>query len=138
MSLTLYRLLIDFGLVVLIWIVQLSVYPSFSYFTREGLKRWHKQYTWRITVVVLPLMNAQLALGLIHLARTQDWFTISTMVVIAALWFLTFGLFVPLHGRIDKEQYDSRTLQLLVSRNWYRTALWTLLVITDLYYLIVS
>ena len=136
MNLALYRLLFDFGLVVLIWIVQLAIYPSFSYYTREGLKQWHKKYTLQITFVVLPLKNVQLLLAIIHLAREQDWFTITSLLIIVALWLLTFGLFVPLHGKIDRDQYDARTLDQLVQKNWYRTVLWSSLVVLDVVYLL--
>ena len=138
MSITLYRLLVDFGLVVLIWIVQLAIYPSFSYFTREGLKQWHKKYTLQITFVVLPLMNVQLVLAIIHLARAQDWFTITSMLIVTGLWLLTFGLFVPMHGKIDREQYSAKTLDQLVQKNWYRTALWSVLVVLDVVYLFLN
>ncbi|MFT7429007.1 MAG: hypothetical protein ACI9IZ_001504, partial [Nonlabens sp.] len=40
--LDLLQLLVDFGLVVLIWIVQLIIYPSFLYYGSKTLNKWHK------------------------------------------------------------------------------------------------
>jgi len=42
MSIPLIRLLFDFGLLVLIWLVQLVIYPSFLYYEQDNLKRWHE------------------------------------------------------------------------------------------------
>ena len=61
MDLQLIRLLLDFGLMVLIWIVQLVIYPGLCYYKNEDLGKWHKIYTQRIGVIVGPLMIAQLA-----------------------------------------------------------------------------
>lgn len=60
MNIDLVRLLLDFGLVVLIWIVQLVIYPSLCYYQDKDLAKWHKIYTQRIGVIVGPLMIAQL------------------------------------------------------------------------------
>ncbi|MEO1009857.1 MAG: hypothetical protein AAFX53_01035 [Bacteroidota bacterium] len=54
------RLLCDFGLVVLIWSVQLIIYPSFQFYNPIELLLWHGIYVHRITYVVLPLMVGQL------------------------------------------------------------------------------
>ena len=67
MSIPLIRLLFDFGLLVLIWLVQLVIYPSFLYYEQDNLKRWHEKYTQKITYVVLPLMMGQLIITTIHL-----------------------------------------------------------------------
>ena len=52
--------LADFGLLVLIWMVQLVVYPGFKYYQRERLLEWHARYTSRISYIVGPLMLGQL------------------------------------------------------------------------------
>jgi hypothetical protein len=50
------RLLLDFGLVVLIWLVQLVIYPGFKFYSPSNLALWHKIYTGRIGVAVVPMM----------------------------------------------------------------------------------
>ena len=54
------RLLLDFGLCILIWMVQLIVYPSFLFFSDNNLFTWHKTYTKAIALIVMPLMLGQL------------------------------------------------------------------------------
>lgn len=127
MNLATYRLLLDFGLVVLIWIVQLVVYPSFQFYRKEDLLIWHGDYTQKITYVVLPLMLGQLLAGGLQLWQSVSWYTVSSAVIIVCLWLLTFLVFVPLHGQIAAGHFDESTLSKLVQWNWLRTALWTIL-----------
>ncbi len=127
MTLQHYRLLFDFGLLVLIWIVQLVVYPSFRYYHREQLLEWHQKYTVRITYVVLPLMLGQLLLSAIQLWLGVSWYTGTSIVTIVLLWGLTFLQFVPLHNKISKADFDENTTLKLVQKNWLRTFLWTAL-----------
>ncbi len=51
MDILILRLLFDFGLVVLIWIVQLVIYPGLCYYSETDLLKWHKLYTSRIAYV---------------------------------------------------------------------------------------
>ena len=60
-------LLVDIGLVVLIWMVQLIVYPSFTFYSKENLVNWHQKYTARIAVIVIPLMFLQLILVIVDI-----------------------------------------------------------------------
>ncbi len=48
MSLEIIRLLLDFGLVVLIWMIQGIVYPSFLDYNTENLAVWHRKYMNRL------------------------------------------------------------------------------------------
>ena len=132
MNLAQYRLLLDFGLAVLIWIVQLVVYPSFLFYRREDLLNWHGDYTQKITYVVLPLMLGQLLAGGLQLWRSVSWYTAFGFLIIVSLWLLTFLVFVPLHGKIAGGYFDESTLSKLVQWNWLRTALWTLLFVAGL------
>ena len=75
----LLQLLVDFGLVVLIWIVQLIIYPSFLYYNSNTLSKWHKTYTGRITTIVAPLMIAQIAIAA-YLLLTKGTFAIPEII----------------------------------------------------------
>ena len=132
MSIDLWRLLIDFGFVILIWAVQLVIYPSFTYYTSPNLYHWHRSYTKRVTIIVLPLMFSQLILGIVQLYQVQDWFSILSIVVIVSLWLQTFLVFVPLHQSIDNNTPIDNVCNKLVKYNWMRTILWTLLFIISL------
>ena len=127
MSLDFARILIDFGFLVLIWAVQLVIYPSFSYYSSANLFNWYKKYTKRVTIIVLPLMFSQLIITIIQLWNIQDWYTIISLLVLVILWLLTFLIFVPLHQSIDNNAPIENVCFKLESKNWIRTLLWTLL-----------
>ena len=127
MDLQFYRLLFDFGLVVLIWLVQLVIYPSFKYYQSEDLPKWHKHYTLRVSYVVLPLMLAQLIIVGLQLWGSFTFYTISSFIIVLMLWASTFLFFVPLHNQIGTYEFDKTTIKKLVNKNWFRTILWTLL-----------
>lgn len=119
------RLIVDFGLVVLIWLVQLVIYPAFKFYTAEDLQKWHKMYTARIALVVVPLMTAQLLIAGYQLWLKQDLYTGLSMIIIIALWILTFRIFVPLHSSIAEDPTNSQNIHDLIKKNWIRTFLWT-------------
>ena len=134
MTLDLARLIIDFGFTVLIWAVQLVIYPSFGYYSTTNLLKWHQRYTMRVTFIVLPLMFSQLILASIQLWLSQNWYTIMSMCSVVLLWLLTFMIFVPLHQSIDRNQPVANVCEKLVLKNWFRTFLWTLLFLISLIY----
>jgi len=127
MSLAIIRLLFDAGLLVLIWMVQMVVYPSFTFYKKDNLKRWHDKYTRQITFVVMPLMFGQLAAISGQLWEEVTWYTVLSGVFVFLLWSSTFLKFVPLHNRIAKDNFDNKTLDDLVRYNWGRTVLWSAL-----------
>lgn len=132
MSLEIIRLLFDAGLFVLIWMVQLVVYPSFSFYNSNNLKRWHDKYTKQITFIVMPLMLGQLATVGVQLWQNVTWYTVLSGVLVLLLWGSTFLKFVPLHNRIATGDFDERTLNDLVRFNWGRTVLWSVLFLISL------
>lgn len=122
------------ALVGLIWTIQIVHYPLFA---KVGTGQWaeyHRSHTSRITFVVVPLMFAELGLAL-YLAvfppvvSAEDtmtarlmWWALGMTVVV---WISTFGIQVPLHGRLARG-FDERSVSLLVGTNWVRTAGWTI------------
>lgn len=123
------RLLLDFGLVVLIWMVQLILYPSFIFYTHENLGKWHAKYTIGISLVVIPLMVGQLAISFLQLINNQGLYEIISISIVVLLWVSTFVLFVPLHNNISNAKDLELTVKKLAQRNWIRTFLWTTLFI---------
>ena len=132
MSLDLVRLVIDFGFLVLIWAVQLVIYPSFGFYSKENLFKWHKSYTTRVTFIVFPLMFGQLIMAGIQLWQIQNWYTIISAILIVILWLLTFLIFVPLHQSIDHNKPVENACHKLVQNNWARTLFWSLLFIISI------
>ena len=132
MSLTLIRLLFDVGLLVLIWLVQLIIYPSFLFFELNNLKRWHDNYTKKITYVVLPLMTGQFIIAVIHLFNDLSIFTLGSLLIIVSLWMITILIFVPLHNKISSDLFSRSIINKLVRLNWIRTLLWSGLFVSSL------
>lgn len=129
MEIGLLRLLFDFGLLVLVWLVQLVVYPSFLHYPPENLIKWHKKYTYNILIVVLPLMTGQLFFWMFELLHVVSIYTVLGMLLIIAVWLSTFFVFVPIHNKISSGLANDKILGRLVRQNWLRTAFWTLIFV---------
>lgn len=126
------RLVIDFGLVILIWLVQLIIYPGFAYYSADDLALWHPKYTGLITLVVGPLMLAQVVATGLSLVSQFSWLTFVVAVLVAVLWWSTAAQAIPLHNRIDAGVDLPQTIARLVRVNWLRTVLWTIIFGIDL------
>jgi hypothetical protein len=131
MALDIIRLLIDFGLVVLIWMIQRIVYPSFLYYNTQDLAAWHKEYTSRFSAIAVPLMFGQLGISIYQLIISTNLHTVASVAIIILVWIATFFQFVPIHSDISKERANEKILKALVNKNWLRTFLWTLLFIMN-------
>jgi hypothetical protein len=127
MSLEIFRLLTDFGLVVLVWIVQRIVYPSFLHYNSKELIKWHRIYTSRFTFIVFPLMLGQLGISMYQLFLEINLYTVLSFVIIGLIWLSTMLQFIPIHTQISKGKVNQNMLNSLVKKNWIRTFLWTAL-----------
>lgn len=96
------RLLLDFGLCILIWMVQLIVYPSFLFFSFNNLFTWHKTYTKAIALIVIPLMLGQLGIVIYQVFLVQNIYTLVSIVFVVFLWGITLLKFAPMHQQISK------------------------------------
>ena len=124
--------LVDFGLVILIWMTQLIVYPSFTYYSESELVTWHSKYTTAISLIVMPLMLGQVVLHGLGLLNDFSWLRLVAAVLIALAWVNTFFYAVPLHNKISANVDVLNAADQLVKINWYRTALWTLIFLISL------
>ena len=138
MSLAIIQLLLDFGLVVLIWIIQLIVYPSFLYYRNENLVAWHREYTSRFSFIVIPLMFGQLGISIYQVSTYANVYTALGLVIILLIWISTFLQFVPIHTNISKGIASEKMLNSLVTKNWLRTSLWSLLFVINCSYYILK
>jgi hypothetical protein len=130
----LLKLCTDVGLLVLIWMVQLLIYPSFCYFEKEGFDRWHHIYMRNITFIVLPLMLGQLLLSGYLLFYLQDFSVLRILdfVLVGSMWLSTALFYKPLHEKLVKQRFDIPLCHQLDRTNWWRTAVWTLIVLLHL------
>ncbi len=127
------KLLSDFGLVVLIWMVQIIIYPSFHYYAAKDLFIWHSKYTNLITFIVLPLMFIQLGTTGFLTFKSGSTLHIVQLVLIVGIWLSTFAQAVPLHNKIALDVDLSRSISQLVKVNWIRTILWSLIFMLSFY-----
>ena len=120
-----WKLLIDFGLVILIWMTQLVVYPSFTHFQVSDLVSWHQKYTTAVSIIVMPLMIGQVALHTYVISQSFNWLKLVVAILIGLAWVNTFFFAVPLHNKIGVGEEVLQSAKDLVQTNWYRTALWS-------------
>ncbi len=132
MNITLWLDIINFGLVVLIWLVQLIIYPSFAYIGEAEFGDWHRKYVNRISSVVIPLMLGQmlLVIRLVFLASGLSYLLMLSGIII--IWISSFSLSVPCHRKLQKNGKDQGVIKLLVQTNWVRTIVWTAVFVTGI------
>ena len=119
--------LVDFGMCVVLWLVQLVIYPSFLRVEPSELIAWHKAYTFRVSFVILPLMFGQLALSILTVLEDPSILEWVAFVFVLVCWILTFFVSVPLHRKIEQNDITSETRQKLITTNWPRTILWSVI-----------
>jgi hypothetical protein len=118
--------IVAFGLVVLIWLVQLIIYPAFAAIAPERFREWHSGYTRAITWVVAPLMFGQTTLiAWLVVIRPSLW-SLLALLMVAVAWIVTAALSVPCHNRLQAGGIDADIIRRLIATNWIRTAAWTL------------
>ena len=121
----------DFGLLILIWLVQLIIYPSFTFMEKANLIAWHPKYTSMISVVVMPLMLIQLASTFYLTYANFNYILLMQSLIIVLLWSSTFFQAVPLHNQIDSGIEIKKAADRLVHVNWNRTLMWSTIVILN-------
>lgn len=115
------------GLLVLIWLVQLVIYPAFHAIEPAGFRAWHTGYTSAVTWVVAPLMllQAGLAVWLWIDGAGPRWLLVANGALILFAWGVTFAVSIPCHDALQRE-VSAQVIDRLVHTNWLRTAAWTL------------
>ncbi len=123
---------IDCGLFVLIWIVQLIIYPSFKYWQKDIFVKIHAWYKRMISIIVVPLMLGQAGYSILDLIYTRQTISYLRFVFVALVWVVTFFVSVPIHRELAKG-LSNAAVERLINTNWIRTFLWSSLVLIWLY-----
>ena len=124
------NLAVSWGLLVLIWLVQLIIYPGFHRISPEVFVAYHRWYVIRISSIVLPLMIAELILAIWWaLSDNYSPASLTSGFFVVVVWLSTFLLQVPIHNHLKEGKEDKR-VQRLVATNWIRTAAWSLKAVT--------
>ena len=125
--------LLDFGMVVLLWLVQLVIYPSFLKVRNDALRDWHRVYTFRVGFIIIPMLFGQLGIWIykcVQMPTTVNWIGLA---LLAICWTLTFLVSVPLHQQVERGEGSEAVLQKLVWTNWPRTICWTIIFAVGLF-----
>jgi len=123
---------VNFALCILIWLVQLVIYPSFAVIEEAQFRQWHKRYTLRISFIVIPLMLSQVVLlGRLIYQNSFNAVSLIQGLLIFSAWVVTYTLSVPCHKKLSKKK-DTSQIKRLIASNWLRTVAWTTTSILDL------
>lgn len=128
-----YVLLINlfstFAMTGIIWLIQLTHYPSFRYVEIKAWPLFHTFHTGSITLVVAPLMMAQLLSSITLLFSplflNYKFLLIINLALVCVVFIATAFISVPIHNKMA-EFFDSSLIDFLILTNWIRTITWTL------------
>ena len=127
----LFSLAFNSGLLVLAWILQLVVYPTFRVIEGSKLKEWHGTYVVRASIISLPIMFGQLATAMVDLFHHQGILEITIILLLVILWILTIFFALPAHQLVSDGEKNQEGIITLIRRQWSRTAIWTLVWLLD-------
>ena len=122
----LLRVIADTGLLILTWLVQLVIYPSFLYYSKKDFLIWHKPYTSRMTIVVMPLMLLQIGVACWQVYFDFNHFHLLYFLLVISTWAITFIKAIPLHAALEKNP-ERITIQQLIKVHTWRTVVWSLI-----------
>ncbi len=112
----------------LIWFVQVVHYPLLSRVESSGYKTYQHAHQRRTTLVVAPVMLAELICAIIiaisrieHISPMLSW---SGLALVVLIWMSTAFLQVPCHNQLGAG-FDERVHRRLVRTNWLRTIAWS-------------
>jgi hypothetical protein len=125
-GIAIFNTAISWGLLLLIWLVQIIIYPGFSRIPSKDFVNYHRWYALRISAIVVPLMICEVIIAIAWLMVDHySFFSLVSAFLIVIIWLSTFMLQVPIHRRLQSGKDDAR-ISRLVATNWIRTTAWSL------------
>lgn len=121
---------INAGLLVLIWLVQIIIYPGMHGWDSTRFAELHRSYSRRICLIVCPLMLIQAVLALYQVIITPDFVSALQAMLITFVFGVTAFISVPLHRQLSAG-YNARVVNRLIHTNWLRTVGWSLVSLFD-------
>ena len=116
---------LDSGLLVLIWLVQLVIYPAFREIRVDHFRAWHALYSRRVSWVVIPLMFGQLGVTIAVVVDDANWLNFVGLTFVALAWGSTFLQAVPLHRKLSQDGWGIAVIDQLLRVNRLRVATWS-------------
>ncbi|MEE2907192.1 MAG: hypothetical protein VX527_05085 [Planctomycetota bacterium] len=117
-----------FGMLGVIWLVQLQIYPLQIYVPAENFVAYQASHLRRVTFVVGPLMlvEAGTAAWLLFLPLNECGTNLAWigMGLVFLLWLSTLVLQAPCHWKLERGR-DDKVIRRLIRTNWVRTLGWT-------------
>ena len=128
MTETLYsiRLVADSAMLMLIWLVQLIIYPAFYSIPSELFPDWHSRYMRTISIFVIPLMITQAACIGMQLLHDSSLIDLMSGIAVLGAWLVTFTISAPCHQRLQRDGKQADIIRRLITTNWFRTACWSI------------
>jgi len=123
------------GMIGVIWFVQLVHYPLMSWVSKEAFPEFEESLCFRTSFIVIPLMTVELlAACLLLIIHSPSSLYLVNFILVVAIWLSTFFIQVPLHNKLLLA-FDSSAHRKLVVSNWIRTGLWSIRGVLALYLL---
>jgi hypothetical protein len=131
LQLIIFNLAVSWGLLVLIWLVQVIIYPGLQRLPAGDFSDTHRRYVKRISLIVGPLMIFEVVLTAMWIFYDPAAGSILCATLVCVVWLSTFVLQVPIHNFLTSGK-DEQRIRRLVATNWIRTGAWSLkaLIIT--------
>ena len=129
-QLAVFNIAVSWGLCILIWMVQVIIYPGFRRISSVSFESYHRWYAIRISVIVIPLMLCEVVIAIAWLGLDDfSFFSLVSVFLVAIIWLSTFLLQVPMHKCLQSGK-DDACIGRLVNTNWIRTIAWSLKAIS--------
>jgi hypothetical protein len=132
MSLEHAYVLMTFGLVILIWLIQLVHYPSFAFYDNSRFSEGMIHHQRWISVITIPMMVCEMGLTLLIFFKYQNVHAVIGLALLLIVWVSTFSVQVPLHKKLSHNK-DLSLIRKLVTTNWVRTVAWSFKFIASVY-----
>ena len=119
-----------------IWVIQIVHYPSFHFVEKELYTAFQKFHMNRISIIVIPIMLAELITGLLLLLdkSSKSSLLIISFVILILIWAITGVFFSKTHNKLIIG-YQELVVNQLVVMNWIRTLLWTLRLLLLIFFI---
>ncbi len=119
-----------------IWVIQIVHYPSFHFVEKELYTAFQKFHMNRISIIVIPIMLAELITGLLLLLdkSSKSSLLIISFVILILIWAITGVFFSKAHNKLIIG-YQELVVNQLVVMNWIRTLLWTLRLLLLIFFI---
>ncbi len=113
----------------LIWLIQIVNYPLFRLISKHRFPHYHESHIKRITPIVSTVMilEASVAVSLILISTpyTSSGLVLINVLFLALIWLSTALLQLPMHNKLNSLK-NPKTVNELITSNWFRTSVWSL------------